>query len=110
MQAVDIGPYAAENAVLDRAVERTGLRREDNLWIQRTADSRVVCGALRGPQGKPVLYLGAPEGGFLGAPLAKMPEVALRLLDQWNEAVRINCASHGLVPTERVRVLLPDRN
>jgi hypothetical protein len=106
-QAADSGPYAVENAVLDRAVDRTGLPRDASLWIQRTADSRVVCGALGRPAGKPVLYMGGREGGYLGAPLANLePAAAERLLDQWNTAVMTNCADNGLIPPERVRNLL----
>lgn len=107
-RVVDSGPYAIENAALDRAVDLTGLPRESTLWIQRTWDGRVVCGALAHPSGTPVMFLSGPEGtGYVGAPLARLtPEVGEQHLDQWNNAVLVNCADHNLIPPERVTALL----
>ena len=109
-RVIDTGSYAIENAALDRAMTRTGLPREASLWIQRTADGVVVCGALARPEGKPVLYLTGPSGGYIGAPLASVtPEVGRKVLDTANRAVLTNCGDHGLTPPERILRMLSDQ-
>lgn len=108
--AIDAGPYELENTALDRAVSRTGLPRDASIWVQRSADGKVVCGALSGPGGKPVLYLaGMVSGGYLGAPLARVtPEVSERMLNTSNRAVMTNCADRGVIPPEHVQRLLSE--
>lgn len=80
---------------LARAKAFSGMTDSDNVWQERAANGRVVCGALKAPNGSVILYQYAPAGeNILTVPANTASE---GVVSSTNLFVAGSCKSHGIV-------------